>query len=76
MSKKANKIIVEDAKSLHKTFTVILGAFLAIISALELNQGLVTQLLGSFLTDEQFSIVTFIIGLLVVIGRYIKQPNR
>ena len=72
---KKNSIIVENPNKLYKSFTVILGALVTILSFLEMYQGTITQFLNGFLTPEQFSVVTFVLGLLIVVGRYIKQPS-
>lgn len=72
---KKNKIIVDNARNMHKSFTVILGVILTIFSFLEMNQGMITSFLSNILTPEQFSVVTFVLGLLIVIGKYIKQPS-
>lgn len=72
---KKNKLIVDNARNMHKSITFILGALLAIVSFLEMNQGMITGILSNILSPEQFSVVTFVLGLLIVIGKYIKQPS-
>lgn len=69
------KILVDNASKLHKSLTVILGTLLTVVSFLELHQGTISSVLQNVLPADKFPLVSGILGFLIVVGRYIKQPG-
>lgn len=65
-------ILVENKKSLHKTYTVLFSAFLILLSILEIVQPYL-GFLESVIPDDVFPWLTAILGVVIGVGRYIKQ---
>lgn len=72
---KKNKILVDNANKLHKSLTVILGTLLTVVSFLEMHQDTISNLLQSVIPADKFPLISGILGFLIVVGRYIKQPG-
>lgn len=70
-----SSFIVSNYKKVHKSLTVIFGLILSILSFLELYQGTVTNVLQQVIPDDKFPLVTGILSLAIIIGRYIRQPS-
>lgn len=64
--------IVEDKKNLHKTYTVIASVLLILLSILEIVQPYIA-ILEPVIPTNSFPWITAIIGVVIGIGRYIKQ---
>ena len=64
--------LVPNANKLHKTYSVILSVVLTLVSFAEFAGKDVLHLASGFLPENAFSLVSGIIGLLIIIGRYIK----
>ena len=67
--------LADNKKKLHKSLTVILSLVLIALSVLDLYRDEILQHLQILLPMEQFSIVSAVLGLLIIFGRYIKQAS-
>ena len=64
--------LVENHKTLHKTYTVIFSILLIMLSILEIVQPYL-EVLAPIFAPGMFPIVSAGIGIAIAIGRYIKQ---
>ena len=67
--------LASNANKLHKTYSVILSVILTLVSFAEFAGKDVLHLVNGFLPENAFPLVSGIIGLLIIIGRYIKQSS-
>lgn len=70
--------LVQGAKNLHKSYSVILAVLLVIVSVIEKHQGLLAEMLHSIPFISQyvsFPTLTTILGVAIIIGRYLRQPS-
>lgn len=68
-------ILSKNASKLHKTYTVILSFILAVVSFAEYGGKDVLHALNSIIPGDVFPFVSGVMGVLIIVGRYINQPS-
>ena len=63
--------LVPNWRRIHRTTTVMLSMMLVILSAAQGN----LALFQSFLTAQQFAIVSMVMGVAIAFFRYLEQPS-
>ena len=63
----------ENKKKLHKILTVVLGLVLVFLSFLDIYKEEILKHLQILVPADHFSTISAVIGLAIIIGRYIKQ---